>query len=232
MNIDDVKDSDIKGSTDPFGDIFRGQLALMTKYKPIEKASGVVMPEADWPAGVEFPRYNIDDPKLQSYLKDMFWRATEEMGEAFEDPDISIWHLTGWSPTLSDSVRHVYEELIDSLHFLTEACILGGLTPDEVSKTWENVAAVPMDEDPPAFQVERLSWEFIKYLGLAANTLKNKPWKQSHMRTDSERFKRNLTCAVAAFFELLHEAGLKAADIHLIYFKKHAVNQFRQRSKY
>lgn len=75
-------------------------------------------------------------------------------------------------------------------------------------------------------------WDIVYYLELARNTLKNKPWKQTEMLTDEERFKENILIAWVYLFKYLAFAGFTAESVYTIYYKKNRVNHFRIKSKY
>lgn len=231
MNIDDVKDETVVIPPDIFEAIFEKQLGLMHKYEPIEKRNGAVVPEPVGDSEGAYPVFSIDDPKVQMRLKDMFWRATEELAEAFETRSITIRELSGWKQSQPDDVRHTYEELIDAIHFLVEASIIAGVKHTEVTALYRK-RRDGQRLITESTRHEVLAFRIIRELGLAANTLKNKPWKQSHMATDQPRFMSHLGLAWDAFFNLFEEAKLTEQDIYLLYFKKNAVNQFRQRSNY
>ena len=66
----------------------------------------------------------------------------------------------------------------------------------------------------------------------AMNVLKNKPWKQSEVTTDKVHFYEELGDTLHFFVELCITAGMTASDLARIYHRKHAVNEFRQESKY
>jgi len=75
-------------------------------------------------------------------------------------------------------------------------------------------------------------WRITEELGEAANCLKNKPWKQTEILTDEEHFKEEVIDAFHFFIEALILMGFDAEILYNYYFKKNAVNKFRQRSKY
>ena len=73
----------------------------------------------------------------------------------------------------------------------------------------------------------------IHELSEATQTMKNwKPWKQTEMPTDTEHFKEEMVDALHFYIEALILAGVTSEELHELYFKKHKVNQFRQRSQY
>jgi hypothetical protein len=149
---------------------------------------------------------NIDTAEGQKWIKDFAWRTTEELCEADE------------AKPLSDD--HYREELIDALHFLTELSIIAGY----------NGAFVNSLE--PKYGKDTTSYDVIYELGLMCNCLKNKPWKQSQIMTDRKEFTVHFKSAWMALLQLLYQSGLYDIELYNVYFKKNAVNQFRQRSKY
>jgi hypothetical protein len=82
------------------------------------------------------------------------------------------------------------------------------------------------------WRIKDLAFRMIEELTEATNTLKNKPWKQSEVPTDKDHFYEELADSFHFFIELCITAGMDAEDLALMYLKKHAVNQFRQRSNY
>lgn len=197
-------------------EILDQQSHLMVKYHPIEQSNGIILPAHPW---------FIDDIAVQLRVKDMFWRATEEMAEAMQVvPDIT-WEDR---PPL-----HFFEELADALHFLAEGSIIGSMPNLSLMLVWDKVfKCLPRAEilDPVSLRVQAMY--FITWLGLAANTLKNKPWKQTQMPTDQAMFHQALAQAWFKFLVLLRDMQLKPIEIYVLYMKKHRVNQFRQRSRY
>jgi hypothetical protein len=82
------------------------------------------------------------------------------------------------------------------------------------------------------WRIKDLAFRCIEEMTEATNTLKNKPWKQSEVPTDKVHFYEELADAFHFFVELCITAGMNAEDLARIYHRKHAVNQFRQRSNY
>lgn len=73
----------------------------------------------------------------------------------------------------------------------------------------------------------------IHELSETVQTLKNwKSWKQTEMMTDVDHFKEEIIDGLHFYIEACILAGMTAEEIHEIYFKKHAVNKFRQNSLY
>lgn len=217
MNINHAVEEKIEG--DLLKAIFDRQKSLMGKYHDIELKSGLLQTE-DCPV-------NLDDKRGQARIKDFSWRVTEELGEALD---------------AKANKDHYQEELIDGLHFLTELTILAGKdyntilpinTPaydedhlrDLVENSRDNILEYSRDLN---FWVSR----FIEQLAMMCNCLKNKPWKQSMMKTDREAFYNRLAEAWACYITILVVSGMGAEDIANVYLKKSQVNQFRQRSNY
>ena len=218
MNITHAVPEEISG--DKLVAIFDRQKELMSKYHDIEKRSGLLQTE-DCPV-------NLDDKKGQARIKDFAWRITEEVGEALDA-------LYG-----DNDREHFTEELVDGLHFLVELTILAGFEAQDI------VSLVIRTGEPSGDSLnaicecvghnsQSLSGDItslIRGLGMMCNTLKNKPWKQSHMKTDKEVFMERLGEVWGAYTCILFK-GLGSSDaIADIYLKKSQVNKFRQRSNY
>ena len=217
MNINHATVEEVTG--DKLQAIFTRQKSLMDKYHDIELKSGLLQTE-DCPV-------NLDDKRGQARIKDFSWRVTEELGEALD---------------AKATKDHYQEELIDGLHFLTELTILAG-------KDYHNI----LPEGTALYHNDRLEdlvenarecifrngdnlnyWvsKFIENLGMMCNCLKNKPWKQSMMKTDQNAFYGRLAEVWVLYITLLVVSGMDADSIATTYLKKSQVNQFRQRSNY
>lgn len=216
MNITHAIKENVKG--DKLIAIFNRQKELMEKYHDIEKRSGLLQTE-------ECP-INLDDKRGQARIKDFAWRVTEEVGEALE------------SFVYEHNELHFKEELIDGLHFLTELTILSGLNETEIIEGEEGKyleTLVNGGEEVWKYSsptIDTLVTKFICHLGMMCNCLKNKPWKQSHMRTDKNNFYDLLKKVWKDYIVLLVYANMDAESITEIYLKKSQVNKFRQRSNY
>lgn len=218
MNINHAVDEVIEG--DLLQAIFLRQKSLMDKYHHIEARSGLLQ-TSDCPV-------NLDDRRGQARIKDFSWRVTEELGEALD---------------AKSHQDHYQEELIDGLHFLTELTVLAGkdydtILPegtclyhqDRLKDLVENAKEVMLRKGSD--QLDFWVTQFIEQLAMMCNCLKNKPWKQSMMKTDKEAFYLRLAEVWVCYITILVVAGLDAEGIANIYLKKSQVNQFRQRSNY
>ena len=219
MNINHAVEEKIEG--DLLKVIFDRQKSLMEKYHDIELRSGLLQTE-DCPV-------NLDDKRGQARIKDFSWRVTEELGEAL------------------DAIKnkdHYEEELIDGLHFLTELTVLAGkdfdtILPNDTPPFREDHledlvegAKYLLHEKPELHSLEVLVSRFIEQLAMMCNCLKNKPWKQSMMKTDREAFYHRLSNVSCYYIGILIVSGMGAEDIANVYLKKSQVNIFRQRSNY
>lgn len=148
---------------------------------------------------------NINTANGQKWIKDFAWRVTEEICEALEAKE-------------QKENLHYIEEMTDALHFLTELMIICGYSAEDLKGL------------PPSVSSREMN--VVYTLGLAMNCLKNKPWKQTQMLTDEPKFKQYILKSYLLLLGIYGNAGYSEKDIYNIYFKKNAVNQFRQRSKY
>lgn len=218
MNINHAVHETLTG--DMLAAIFNRQKELMAKYHHIEARSGLLQTE-DCPV-------NLDDRRGQARIKDFSWRVMEELGEALD---------------AKSHTDHYQEELIDGLHFLTELTILAGrdyhtLIPEDLPKFHsdhlEDLYETALLRIDGLVHTDINHWvaQFVEQLAMMCNCLKNKPWKQSMMKTDREAFYGRLTNVWVCYMAILAMAGMKPIDIADTYLRKSQVNQFRQRSNY
>lgn len=206
MNITHATTEEVIGES--LQAIFQRQRELMEKYHDIELRSGLLQTE-DCPV-------NLDDKRGQARIKDFSWRITEEIGEALD----ALYEEGGESGLI-----HFSEELIDGLHFLTEMTILTGID----TSNWTLNGFIEKSTREP---LTELISRFIQALGMMCNCLKNKPWKQTMMKTNKENFYNHLIRVWEVYISILTSQGFTEEDICNIYLKKSQVNQFRQRSNY
>jgi hypothetical protein len=220
MNIYDFEVEIIEG--DRLKNIFKRQAELREKYHHIEKKNGFHSPE-------KIP-VNIHDAKDQFAIKDLFWRFTEELGEALDA--YNGGHLD-----------HCHEEIADALHFLVEACLLVGITPRDVAGyNFRDIdgleylyGANPVRTDliGESMMIAASFAEMMASLGMSANCLKNKPWKNTHMMTDEDVFRSRVIITFNKFITFAKYCGLNnPQELYDLYFRKSQVNKFRQRSNY
>ena len=78
----------------------------------------------------------------------------------------------------------------------------------------------------------KMAWEITYHLSVARNYLKNKPWKQTGVMTDERRYQEEIVIGFIEYMGYLKYCGFTADSIHVLFFKKHMVNKFRQKSQY
>ena len=210
MNITHAKKE--KTNKESLRAIFDRQKELMEKYHDIEFKSGLMQTE-DCPV-------NLDDKRGQARIKDFSWRITEEVGEALD----AITNECGESALL-----HFHEELVDGLHFLTEMTILTGYDLPEYT-TLKDLIEEGSYRD--RYTLNDLVSDHVMYLGMMCNCLKNKPWKQTMMKTNKENFYKHLKLVWSNYVAILTSQDLTEEEITDLYLRKSQVNQFRQRSNY
>lgn len=209
MNINDITEEFVIPETwdGKWKSIFEKQMLLAQKYKDIENMGDLL----------ETIDNNIDTAKGQKWIKDFAWRVTEELAEAFEAEELR--HDSN-AEIAEQANQHFKEELADALHFLVELTIIAGYDEKIVSEFESHVL----------FKAE--PWDVIYNLGMMCNTLKNKPWKQTQMLTDRPKFEEFLKESWRHMLNLLIVRIGSTTEVYEYYFKKNAVNQFRQRSNY
>ena len=72
----------------------------------------------------------------------------------------------------------------------------------------------------------------VYFMGLAANCLKNKPWKSTHIPTDEARFYRCLEDGRNHLLLIFSLFNCTDKDIYNLYMKKNQVNHKRIKSNY
>ena len=227
----------------PAGDglknIFSHQKALADKYHDIERNNGLLQCK-------EMP-VDLHDRFGQARLKDFAWRFTEELGEALEAITLHPDHL-----------EHFEEEMADALHFLTEFTLLAGVFPRELTPDPEVRDSGLLERmfESSRSQIDQGLLEFfdgcrthgrmdlfgnqmsfyvgriVEAMGSTCNSLKNKPWKVSHLLTDVDLFKSGVKKVWYRFIEMCLMGGISSERLIELYFAKNQVNQFRQRSNY
>jgi len=81
-------------------------------------------------------------------------------------------------------------------------------------------------------RLKDLAFRCIAEIVESTECLKNKPWKQTPMETDIMHFREEVSDALHFFVAYCLAAGITAEQLYALYFAKHDVNKFRQRSKY
>lgn len=200
--------------------IFRRQRELMETYEEIEAMNGLLLTS-------EVP-VNLHDPKGQARLRSFAWYFVEEMAEAYDSAMVKGW----FDP-------ETREEVADSMHFLVEWLILGGIWPSRIQDflppqmrdgdVLEALFHVGAQSDPSIYENFTMA---ISRVGLACHTLKNKPWKKSKTPTDIADFQRKAVDALKSFIAFCTMIDMTAEELFNLYFHKSEVNKERQAGDY
>jgi hypothetical protein len=214
--------------------IFSHQEKLMNKYHAIEQINmRRKLPDPN--------EINLDLAEDQLRMKEFAWRITEELAESTEC-------LT---PGGMNEI-HFLEELIDALHFSVEFDIMSHIgpmditeqepCPDKLEYLYQTQVRASSSSIYSELQLDWLTahqeffrmrtWVAIEALGKAMNTLKNKPWKSTHMITDRAAYQSCVIEFNHHLFKLMWWAGLNPTTLTQLYLNKNAVNQFRIRTNY
>lgn len=227
MNITDIKNVPLPDDrTQMWPMMFVRQRGLMEKYAIIETKNGANHP---------IPPYELDSKFVQWRIKDELWRFTEELAEAQECEDGYVGTgIQFRAEGMSDLELHFFEELADALHFIIEASIFANLDElviesigDPAKWPMPNLSRNPIEESFAA-----LAWNVVADFGIAANCLKNKPWKMTQMPTDRDRFAEKWLHGWDSVVTMFATLGMTSEDVFQFYMRKAAVNDFRQRSNY
>lgn len=158
--------------------------------------------------------FDINTLEDQELFKKLCWQIVEELAEAKEAIEEEL-----------DS-EHFEEELIDAFNFMLELYQLYGMTPtfEWTMPKWTQVLE---DED---FAGDLLT--LIGNIGMTANCLKNREWRQSQYLVDLVVFENRLKSIWTAFVVVLYHAGLSETQVKELWSLKYQVNLFRIKSKY
>lgn len=230
MNINDINEDKIPKTDNYLKSIFERQIQLAKKYHKIENKMLNIKE-----LNIEFThtQQDIDNPIIQFKIKDYLFRTVEEIAESREVYILSI------KDNNMKHFEHCIEELIDSLHFFSELCLLINLNYTD----FNSLDKLKLDFDSQ-FNISKIDpfknskiidqfylTAFYK-ICITSNCLKNKPWKKTQMRSDKVRFKKCIQEAFKSLIYLLYIFGLTPESIYRIYIKKSEVNKFRQNSEY
>lgn len=157
--------------------------------------------------------FDINTLEDQELFKKLCWQIVEELTEAMEAKD-------------KNEKDHVLEELTDAFNFMLELYQLYGMAPtfDWTLPKW---AQVLEDED---FAGDLLT--LIENIGMTANCLKNREWRQSQYMVDLVVFEDRLKWIWAYFVIMFEHLGLSENRVKELWSLKYQVNLFRIKSKY
>lgn len=157
--------------------------------------------------------FDINTLEDQELFKKLCWQIVEELTEAMEAAEKS-------------DDEHLAEELIDAFNFMLELYQLYGMTPplDWTLPRWAQIMKVEF------WSADMLA--LIGTIGMTANCLKNREWRQSQYLVDLMVFENRLKSIWTAFIVVLYHAGLSETRVKELWSLKYQVNLFRIKSKY
>lgn len=157
--------------------------------------------------------FDINTLEDQELFKKLCWQIVEELTEAMEAAE-------------KPDDEHLAEELIDAFNFMLELYQLYGMTPP-LNWTLPNWAQIMKVE---FWSADMLA--LIGTIGMTANCLKNREWRQSQYLVDLVVFENRLKSIWTAFIVVLYHAGLSETQVKELWSLKYQVNLFRIKSKY
>lgn len=157
--------------------------------------------------------FDINTLEDQELFKKLCWQIVEELTEAMEAAE-------------KPDDEHLAEELIDAFNFMLELYHLYGMTPplDWTLPKWAQIMKVEF------WSADMLA--LIGTIGMTANCLKNREWRQSQYLVDLVVFENRLKSIWPAFIVVLYHAGLSETQVKELWSLKYQVNLFRIKSKY
>lgn len=156
--------------------------------------------------------FDINTLEDQELFKKLCWQIVEELAEAKD----------AIGEELDD--EHFDEELIDAFNFMLELYQLYGMAP---SFDWTLPKGAQDLED---FAGDLLT--LIGHIGMTANCLKNREWRQSQYLVDLVVFEDRLKGIWTSFVIMFEHLGLSENRVKELWSLKYQVNLFRIKSKY
>lgn len=154
-----------------------------------------------------FEKFDIDAYEDQEVFKKYCWRITEELMEALED---------------RKNEAHFKEELVDGFNFLIELYLLYG---------W-GFKDLPRRIQLDFYSIEEKILRVVYQLGITANLLKNRQWRQSQYLVDLYRFEPRFKEIWGYYLNIFYYIGMNLNEIKELWSLKYQVNLFRIKSKY
>lgn len=157
------------------------------------------------------PICDLDVPTDQQQLRAMAWNVIEEAAEALEAK-----HHTS----------HLLDELADMTAFYVELLLMSGMKREHLLHfTNFGMANEPLTH-------ESTFTTFAMNLAISINTLKNRYWRKTNVKTDQSVYMIRLSETVHSFMRFVQSFNITFEQLMDAYLKKHEVNLFRIRSKY
>lgn len=154
-----------------------------------------------------FTHFDIDTYEDQEIFKRYCWRITEELMEALED---------------RKNENHFREELIDGFNFLIELYLLYG---------W-NLKDLPQSIQLTTGTIDEKVLKVVYQLGITANLLKNRQWRQSQYLVDLYIFEDRFRKIWELYLNIFYHLGMSIDEVCDLWSLKYQVNLFRINSNY
>lgn len=158
--------------------------------------------------------FDINTLEDQELFKKLCWQIVEELAEAKDAIGEEL------------DTDHFDEELIDAFNFTLELYQLYGMTP---SFDW-TLPKWAQDLEDGDFAEDLLT--LIGNIGMTANCLKNREWRQSQYLVDLVVFEDRLKGIWTSFVIMFEHLGLPENRVKELWSLKYQVNLFRIKSKY
>lgn len=154
--------------------------------------------------------FDISYYKDQELFKRYCWYITEELTEAVE------------AERLKEDT-HLKEELIDALNFTIGLYSLYGWKIEDLKHSHIK---------KQTYKLDSAIFETMVAIGLTANCLKNREWRESQYLVDLVVFEERLKYIWGCFMEAFRHLHMYDKDIRELWGLKYQVNRFRIESKY
>lgn len=201
--------------------VFEKQFALMNQYHQIETK---VCGELKHPTRITHS-HETQNVHCQEHIRLIIWRGIEELREAGREQ----LNRTAFK------VDAFNEELIDALHFFTEANLFCNMNWSDTAMRFLNDR---LEHEWVTWGRWRTNEPFNRQLARVVNAyadatylLKSKPWKQTPKETNWHDFTIKLAQAYEEFIKLLM-SRMTYDEAMAIYFGKAEENVKRQRTGY
>lgn len=162
--------------------------------------------------------FDISYHQDQEFFKHYCWCITEELMEAIEAVELE-------EPT------HIKEEVIDALNFTIQLYGLYGWGFDKLEEETRLAMETPIK--PSVDTMNNCILNAVYAIGMAANCLKNRQWRESQYLVDLYVFEPRLRKIWYEMLLVCKSIGLENdEDIRRLWDLKYQVNKFRIESKY
>ena len=231
--------------------IYDKQKELMIKYWTIKECWSVNLPEVQ--ASIRrFTKYTVEE--ISEAFEEVFkYRkvTNDKKVEYDKDDKEKFIKILEW-----DKLKHLQEEIADSIHFYLEKLILSNIEDVDIlyqeiediikEEKWENVQILTYQDlekivkkynsedfaNITLWRVFEYWFRFIYSVNISDNFLRNKEWKKTNVPTYVEWFIKSIAISLYHLVEFLLALQIDSKKLLELYILKHNVNKFRIRSKY